>query len=187
MSASNSMVIYILTVRVLEWLHLLNQNLSTSSQADSWGGDRVYEKEQENESKQRNNRSRPHVLPMYKDCPFAPAPVKRWLSSRLRQIIAWGRGITATQIILLLASVAVVVAGLAAVWNIAFVPLAMADVGIRNREDALMVIPCKYLHLPLLTGTDRTQGVENKLSPFLLRSCFPFSLFLFLGEKKTTI
>ena len=100
------------------------------------------------------NRPRPHILPMYNDCPFTTASAKRLLSSRLRQISACGRGITARKAILLLASGAVVVAGLVAVWNVAFVPLTITDVGIPaiSREDKVVMIPCEYLHPPLPGG-----------------------------------
>ena len=93
-----------------------------------------------------HNRSKPHLLPMYNDCPFTPASAKRFLSPRLRQISAWGREITAPKVVSLLASVAVVVAALAAIWNVAFVPFLITDVGI-HKEDKLVMIPCEYLHL----------------------------------------
>lgn len=97
----------------------------------------------------RYSRSKPHILPMYNDCPFTTASAKRLLSSRLRQISAWGREITAHKVALLLASVAVVVAGLAAVWNVALVPFWITNVSI-NREDKLVMIPCEYRHSILL-------------------------------------
>ena len=89
------------------------------------------------------SRSKQHILPVYNDCPFTTSSAKRLLFQRSRQLRAWGRGISAQNIVCWTASLAVLVGVAAAVWNVGFVPFWVTLVQV-SREDKVVMIPCMY-------------------------------------------
>ena len=166
---TNAFLIYAAGARLREWvLKYINEKYNGhSSQPELDPHDRVMEKEQETEMiqgqafttlwspsmpQQNYNyypRSKQHVLPVYNDCPFTTSSARRLLFQRSRQLRAWGRGISAQQIVYWMASLAVLAGVLAMAWNVGFVPFWITFVQVR-REDKVVMIPCMYRQFPLL-------------------------------------
>jgi len=155
-SVTNSFLIYMLGTHLREWtLMLVNRNFGRSSQVD----DRVAQKMQEHETvihgqtfttvwssqhyHNQSSRNQNHILPMYNGCPFTASSARRALSRYSQQLRVYTRELTAQKFMSWLASLLVFVAGIAMVWNVAFVPFWITKVGLK-REDQVVMIPWNY-------------------------------------------